>query len=66
MSKHLTFEYYSTFSPVSDPFTAESPKHNHIETDTDLLPLQMIDNSYIIYSRIVYKPLTSIKSQYFS
>lgn len=66
MTNHVTFEYYSTFAPVSDPFATDTPRYRKVETDTDIIPLQLIDNSYIMYSHIAYNPLITTKSTYFT
>ena len=65
MNRQITFEYYSTFAPVSDPFAADSPVRRQLETDIDIQPLQLIDNSYVIYSRIAYQPIIAINRNIF-
>lgn len=65
MNNNVSFEYYSTFAPVSDHFAADCPRHKKVEVETDVLPPQLFQNSYIIHSRITYKPLLSIRSHYF-
>lgn len=49
MNNQITFEYFSTFPPMSDTFLNASPAYKKVETETDILPLQLPDNSCTSY-----------------
>ena len=48
----LTFEYFSTFAPVSDTLLAVGSLQRKVEIDTELFPLEWMNNGYIIHTRI--------------
>ncbi len=50
MNTVISFEYYSTFAPVTCAFMADEPLNPQMSAYKNTKPLQSIDRGYCIYS----------------